>query len=37
LSRHTCRTVTANAAATSRPVTRFATNALINPNRGASF
>jgi len=37
LRRLTCRTVTANAVATSRPVTRRATKALSNPIRGASF
>jgi hypothetical protein len=37
LRRHTCRTVTANATATSRPVTRRATKAFSNPIRGASF
>jgi hypothetical protein len=37
LRRHTCRTLTPRAVATSRPITRPATRALSNPTRGASF
>ena len=37
LRRHTYRTVTSNAVATSCPVTRLATKGLSNPIRGASF